>query len=85
MLRTTPFGTVGMIKKKKKEEKTGKCIRHEQLLMIPHDFGFPLQEGKKIQKKLKKDAFSAPAKGALTSIFKPPVWQVTGILSKRSS
>lgn len=83
MLRNTPFGRVDMIKKK--EGETGKCIRHEQLLMIPHDFGFPLQEKKKIQKKIKKDALSAPAKSALTSVFKPPVCQVTGILWKRSS
>lgn len=78
MLKNTLFGTVDMIGKKKRGN--GKCIRHEQLLMVPHHFRFPLQEGKKIQKKIKKDAFSAPAKSALTSISKPPVCQVTGIL-----
>lgn len=61
-LGNTPFGTVVMLKSKR-----GKCIRHQQLLMIPHDFGFPLQE-EKVQKRLR---FSAPANRALTSIFNP--------------
>lgn len=62
-----PFGAVAP-----RKQERGKCIRHRQLLMIPHDFGFPLQE-EKIPKKRKKKRlrFSAPADRALTSEFTP--------------